>query len=91
MSPEKKKKVNRGILAFGILVVAIAFFSGWLAYQWGIVIFVFCLVAMGIIKIVVPEPEPEPEEPLPAGESYVDKVMKTAESGEQDETKESSE
>lgn len=89
MTPEKKKKVNRWILVFGGLALIAGFFPGWLAYQWGIVIFVFCLVAAGIIKIVVPEPEPQ--EHLPTGESHVDKVMKTGDGAELDETQEAEE
>ena len=77
MTPEKKKKISRVVLIFGALVLAAGFFPGWLAYQWGIVIFVFCLVAAGIIKIIIPEPDPA--EPEPTGESHVEKVLQRSE------------
>lgn len=84
MTPEKKKRISRWVVGSGVLALIVGFFPGWIAYQWGIVVFVFCLVATGIVRIIIPEPEPE--EHLPNGESHVGKVLKTEDEEQKEKT-----
>ncbi|MCL5435708.1 MAG: hypothetical protein M1275_01345 [Patescibacteria group bacterium] len=75
MSSKQKKRFSRWSIGLGALALIIGFFPGWLPWQLGIVIFVFCLVAAGIVHIIIPEPDPL--ENQPNGESHVDKVLTT--------------
>ncbi len=65
-SPKKKKRINTITLIIGVLVMILGFVPGFLPYQWGMVIFVFSLVVVGIVTVILPEPdpnaEPEPED-----------------------------
>lgn len=84
MTRERKKRLNRWILGFGGLALIAGFIPGLLPWQLGIVLFVFCLVAVGIITIIIPEPEPQ--EHQPTGESHVDQVLQRPADENQDKT-----
>lgn len=73
--PNTKKTIVRVIVGVGFVLMMLGFFTDIIAYQWGIVIFVFSFVIAGIVRIIVGEPEqphvPEPED------SHIDKVLKS--------------
>lgn len=65
MNREKKIKSGNFILGLGVLFLLIGF-SPWLySYKIGIILFVFCQVAIFYIKIVVSEPERVDQEGVP--------------------------
>ena len=60
-SPKKKKRINAVALIIGVLALILGFIPGFFPYQWGLVIFVFSLVVVGIVTVILPDPEPDGE------------------------------
>lgn len=77
LTPERKKKINSYILAVGSILLILGIIPGLLSIQWGIVFFVFSLVAAGIVKVIIPEPDPSA---APEGDGHLEKILKSGES-----------
>jgi uncharacterized membrane protein len=75
MTRQQKKRLSRLIVGFGLIALIIGFFPGWLPWQLGVVILIFCFVAVGIIYIIIDEPEPGEKHEI-KNENAIEEVLK---------------
>ncbi len=62
LHPEKKKKYSRIALVVGAIFLILGLFPGIIVWQLGLVVFIFSLVAAGVITIAIDSTDPEPSD-----------------------------
>lgn len=69
MPVEKRKKIARVIMFIGLIFLILGIMPGFLTFQLGTVLFVFSLVAGGLVMVAVPDPDPQINDHSEEGEN----------------------